>query len=56
LDISEQLLLNGLAVVYRQGGAQYDGNKSRWEELEEKAVKVKLLFHATLTLLDYYVI
>ena len=25
LDISdEQLLLNGLGVVYRQGGAQYD--------------------------------
>ena len=39
LDISEQLLLNGLGVVYRQGGAQYDGSISRWEELETVAVK-----------------
>ena len=41
LDISEQLLLNGLGVVYRQGGAQYDGGISRWEELENVAVKNK---------------
>ena len=41
LDISEQLLLNGLGVVYRQGGAQYDGSISRWEELENVAIKNK---------------
>ena len=41
LDISEQLLLNGLGVVYRQGGAQYDGSISRWEELENAAIRHK---------------
>ena len=41
LDISEQLLLNGLGVVYRQGGAQYDGSISHWEELENAAIRHK---------------
>jgi len=41
LDISEQLLLNGLGVVYRQGGAQYDGSISHWEELKNAAIRHK---------------
>lgn len=40
-DISEELLRNGLGVVYRQGGAQYDGSIARWEEIENIAVKNK---------------
>lgn len=40
-DISEELLKNGLAVVYRQGGAQYDGSISRWNDIESDAKKAK---------------
>ncbi len=40
-DISEQLLSEGLAVVYRQGGAQYDGSIERWNRLEAAAIKRK---------------
>ncbi|KAJ1427052.1 hypothetical protein B484DRAFT_431614 [Ochromonadaceae sp. CCMP2298] len=40
-DISEQLLEKGLAVVYRQGGAQYDGPVSRWNDIEARAQKKK---------------
>lgn len=36
-DLSEELLKKGLAVVYTQGGAQYDGNKLKWLEFEKKA-------------------
>lgn len=38
-DISEDLLSEGLAVVYRQGGAQYDGDRNHWLALESKAQK-----------------
>jgi micrococcal nuclease len=40
-DISEQLLLHGMAAVYRQGGAQYDGPITRWNELEKQAIRYK---------------
>lgn len=40
-DISEELLLNGLAAVYRQGGAQYDGTIDRWNILEQRAIRSK---------------
>ena len=40
-DLSEQLLLNGLAAVYRQGGAQYDGSIDRWNALEKKAIRAR---------------
>lgn len=40
-DISEQLLLHGLAVVYRSGGAQYDGPIDRWNALEQQAIRAK---------------
>ena len=40
-DISEQLLQQGLAVVYRQGGGQYDGSITRWNDIEEKAIRSK---------------
>lgn len=40
-DISEELVRKGLAVVYRQGGAQYDGSKKKWEELETTAKQQK---------------
>jgi len=40
-DISEELLTEGLAVVYRQGGAQYDGPVSRWDSLEQRAIQSK---------------
>jgi endonuclease YncB( thermonuclease family) len=40
-DISEQLLIHGLAAVYRQGGAQYDGSIDRWNALEQKAIRAK---------------
>ncbi len=40
-DIGEELLREGLAVVYRQGGAQYDGDRNKWEELEKEAIKQK---------------
>lgn len=36
-DISEELLKQGLASVYRQGGAQYDGSVERWNLLEKAA-------------------
>jgi micrococcal nuclease len=38
-DIGEQLLRKGLAVVYRQGGAQYDGSMKHWTDLEEIAIR-----------------
>lgn len=40
-DISEELLSEGLAVVYRQGGAQYDGSVSVWNSLEQRAIDGK---------------
>lgn len=40
-DISEELLCEGLAVVYRQGGAQYDGSVSMWNSLEQRAIDGK---------------
>lgn len=40
-DLSEQLLLKGLAVVYRSGGAQYDGSVERWNLLEQQAIRGK---------------
>ncbi len=40
-DISEQLLSKGLAVVYRGGGAQYDGGIEQWNKLEQKAILKK---------------
>lgn len=36
-DISEELLWRGLAVVYRGGGAKYDGGLQPWERLEADA-------------------
>lgn len=36
-DLSEELLKKGLATVYRQGGARYDGSLSRWTDLERTA-------------------
>eukprot|EP00952_Eustigmatos_sp_NYUAD-ZCMA_P008631 35930-Eustigmatos_ZCMA.PRE.1 len=39
--MSEDLLREGLAVVYRQGGAEYDGRLQRFEQLEAKAKKAK---------------
>lgn len=41
-DLSEELLKNGLAVVYRQGGAQYDGSIERWNALETAAQKKRI--------------
>ena len=41
-DVSEELLKKGLAVVYRQGGAQYDGNIAKWDKIEETARKQKI--------------
>ena len=41
-DISEELVKKGLAVIYRQGGAQYDGNIARWNKLEEMARRQKV--------------
>lgn len=40
-DLSEELLKRGLAAVYRQGGARYDGSIKRWEAFEEVAIKQK---------------
>ena len=40
-DLSEELLRRGLAVVYRQGGAQYDGRKSEYEGLEKEAKQAR---------------
>jgi endonuclease YncB( thermonuclease family) len=38
-DLSEALLRNGLAVVYRQGGAQYDSSDGvrKWDRIEAQA-------------------
>lgn len=36
-DLSEELLSRGYAVVYRQGGAKYDGKIERWNNLENIA-------------------
>ena len=36
-DLSEDLLAEGLAVVYRGAGAQYDGPIARWDRLEADA-------------------
>jgi endonuclease YncB( thermonuclease family) len=41
-DLSEELLRRGLAVVYRQGGAQYDGSIDKWNKIEAEAKKKKL--------------
>ena len=41
-EISAELLKRGLAVVYRQGGAQYDGRKADYERLEDEARKAKV--------------
>mmetsp|Transcript_16772 Transcript_16772/g.28448 ORF Transcript_16772/g.28448 Transcript_16772/m.28448 type:complete len:283 (+) Transcript_16772:83-931(+) len=40
-DISEQLLERGLAVVYRQSGAEYDGPIEHWNQIEKKAIRSK---------------
>ena len=42
VDISEELVTRGLAVVYRQGGANYDGNVAKWNALENSAKKRKV--------------
>ena len=36
-DLAEELLRAGLATVYRQGGAEYDGRKAAFEKLEAAA-------------------
>jgi endonuclease YncB( thermonuclease family) len=41
-NMSEELLRKGLAVVYRQGGAQYDGGIERWNLLEAEAIRKKV--------------
>lgn len=41
-DISEELVKRGLAVVYRQGGAQYGGSIDKWNRLENAAKKQKI--------------
>ena len=41
-DLSAELLSHGLAVVYRQSGAQYDGGIDRWNVLEANAKASKL--------------
>eukprot|EP01039_Chlorochromonas_danica_P010772 gene10772-11972_t len=48
-DIGEDLLSEGLAVVYRQGGAQYDGDRNHWLALESKAQKERkgMWYHGT---------
>jgi len=40
-DLSEELLRQGLAVVYTQGGAQYDGRREEFVNLEAEARKNK---------------
>ena len=40
-DLSEELLKQGLAVVYTGGGAQYDGRRPEYERLEETARRSK---------------
>ncbi|CAM9220411.1 unnamed protein product [Chrysoparadoxa australica] len=41
-DLSAELLKNGLAVMYRQGGAQYDGREAMLEKIEAKAKSDKV--------------
>lgn len=36
-DFSEELLRRGLAVVYRESNAAYDGPSTRWDSLETQA-------------------
>ena len=38
-NLSEELLRRGLATVYRQGGAEYDGSVERWDTIEAEAKK-----------------
>lgn len=38
-DISEELLKRGYAVVYRQGGGQYDGSIKKWDDIEAEAIR-----------------
>ena len=42
-DISEELLSEGLAVVYRRGNAQYgkDGTSSKWDQIENRAQEAR---------------
>eukprot|EP00747_Dinoflagellata_sp_TGD_P089137 gnl/TRDRNA2_/TRDRNA2_164224_c0_seq1.p1 gnl/TRDRNA2_/TRDRNA2_164224_c0~~gnl/TRDRNA2_/TRDRNA2_164224_c0_seq1.p1 ORF type:complete len:233 (+),score=29.30 gnl/TRDRNA2_/TRDRNA2_164224_c0_seq1:311-1009(+) len=40
-NLSKELLKNGLAQVYRQGGAQYDGEQEEYEAIEARAKKAK---------------
>ncbi|CEM19483.1 unnamed protein product [Vitrella brassicaformis CCMP3155] len=37
VDVSQELVDNGLAVIYRGGGAEYNGNKDTLESLEQRA-------------------
>lgn len=41
IDMAEQLLREGLAVVYRQGGAQYDNKYDYYNKLELEAKRMK---------------
>lgn len=41
-DISVELLSRGMAVLYRQGGAQYDGRKDVFIEIEAEARRKKV--------------
>ena len=41
-DLAEELVKKGYAVVYREGGAVYDGNKVKLEKLELGAKRKKL--------------
>ncbi|CAM9397315.1 unnamed protein product [Hapterophycus canaliculatus] len=40
-DISAELIKNGLGVVYRQGGAEYDGREESLTEYENSAKESK---------------
>ena len=40
-DLAERLLANGLASVYRKGGAQYDGDIESWNRIEARAIARK---------------
>ena len=40
--LAEELLKNGYAVVYREGGAEYDGKKAHFEKLELSAKRRKV--------------
>ena len=41
-DLGEELLKEGLAVVYKQGGAAYDGRYEKYVGLEAKARQRRL--------------